>query len=108
LYLPAYNFTPNVAATFYVKSGSTRGEGIDEASALFARVAPLFIAVAILNGLLTSASSDDQIRALEIDGIERTYDIHIPKNFDNDKPVPLLIALHGRLELLLTPLPLSA
>jgi polyhydroxybutyrate depolymerase len=63
----------------------------------FLLIAPIFIAIAILNGLLTSASSDDQMRALTVDGAERTYALHIPKGFDSSKPAPLLIALHGRL-----------
>lgn len=29
------------------------------------------------------------------DGLERTYRIHIPQSFDETKPVPLIIALHG-------------
>jgi polyhydroxybutyrate depolymerase len=63
----------------------------------FLLIAPIFMAIAILNGLLTSSSSDDQKRALSVDGVERTYALHIPKDFDSSKSAPLLIALHGRL-----------
>ena len=60
-------------------------------------IAPIFIGIAILNGLLTSASSEDQMRVLDVDGVERTYSMHVPSDYDKSKAAPLLIALHGRL-----------
>ena len=32
---------------------------------------------------------------LNIDGIERTYHIHLPPDFSKDEPAPLVLALHG-------------
>lgn len=36
-----------------------------------------------------------QADSITIDGIERTYELHIPRGIDFSKPVPLLLVLHG-------------
>jgi polyhydroxybutyrate depolymerase len=61
-------------------------------------VIPLFLGIAVLNGLFVRASSEDQHGTILVDGRERSYALHIPKSYDNSKPAPLLIALHGRLD----------
>ncbi|MFZ1988583.1 MAG: PHB depolymerase family esterase [Alphaproteobacteria bacterium] len=33
--------------------------------------------------------------AIAFDGIERQYDLHVPKSYSADKPAPLIVALHG-------------
>ncbi len=38
----------------------------------------------------------DYERTLTIDGKERNYLLHVPKNYDPTKPIPLLVMLHGR------------
>lgn len=38
----------------------------------------------------------DYERTLTIDGKERSYLMHVPENYDQTKPIPLLVMLHGR------------
>lgn len=37
----------------------------------------------------------DHTRQLTVDGRERTYLVHIPKDYDPQKPTPVVLALHG-------------
>jgi polyhydroxybutyrate depolymerase len=34
-------------------------------------------------------------RTIEVDGLQRTYRIHIPKSYDAAKPTPVVLAFHG-------------
>lgn len=38
----------------------------------------------------------DYHQTLNIDGRERRYLLHVPENYDQSKPLPLLVMLHGR------------
>jgi polyhydroxybutyrate depolymerase len=58
---------------------------------------PLFFAVAAVSGYLVRARSGDRHGKLRVDGTERTYSLHVPASYDNTKPLPLVLALHGRL-----------
>jgi polyhydroxybutyrate depolymerase len=64
---------------------------------LMALAVPIFLGVAAVNGYMTRAGSDDIRGRTLVDGRERTYDLHVPANYDGTQDVPLLIALHGRL-----------
>ncbi|MHC1782348.1 MAG: PHB depolymerase family esterase [Anaerolineaceae bacterium] len=37
----------------------------------------------------------DQTRSLIFDGMDRTYILHIPTNYDSSKPTPMVLAFHG-------------
>ncbi len=37
----------------------------------------------------------DHTRQLTVDARERTYLVHIPKDYDSQKPTPIVLALHG-------------
>jgi len=37
----------------------------------------------------------DHQRSLMVDGIKRTYLVHVPKSYAPDKPTPVVLALHG-------------
>lgn len=37
----------------------------------------------------------DHYESITVDGLKRTYLLHIPKNFDGKKSLPLLLSLHG-------------
>jgi polyhydroxybutyrate depolymerase len=56
---------------------------------------PIFLGVALINGYLNRADSNDRRGKVLVDGRERTYDLHAPASYDGTKEVPLLIALHG-------------
>ncbi|MGC2766254.1 MAG: PHB depolymerase family esterase [Candidatus Acidiferrum sp.] len=58
---------------------------------------PIFLGVAVVNGYMTRAGSDDLRGKMLVDARQRTYDLHVPTNYDGTKDAPLLIALHGRL-----------
>jgi polyhydroxybutyrate depolymerase len=49
------------------------------------------IIILTLLAIFSSAYSDE----ITVDGIERTYILHIPKSIDNSNPAPLVFALHG-------------
>jgi polyhydroxybutyrate depolymerase len=34
-------------------------------------------------------------KSITVDGVERTYSVHVPRSHDGNKPVPLVLALHG-------------
>ncbi len=53
----------------------------------------LFAALAALESL----QPGDYTRSLEIDGRTRTYLVHVPKSYDANKPMPLVLAFHGGL-----------
>ena len=36
-----------------------------------------------------------QTEVIDLDGVERTYHIHLPPNFSKEEPAPLVFALHG-------------
>lgn len=57
----------------------------------------LFIAILLLVGLVTHSASADQLK-LDLDhgGVTRSYLLYIPSSYEEDKPSPLLIVLHGR------------
>ena len=40
-------------------------------------------------------SPTDTVHSLTVDGLERTYILHVPPNYDKETPVPLVLALHG-------------
>jgi len=42
-----------------------------------------------------SLGAGDHTRQLTVDGRERTYLVHIPKDYDPQKPTPVVLALHG-------------
>lgn len=42
-----------------------------------------------------ATSSYGQFDSLSFDGIERTYLVHIPASYDDSKPTPLVIGMHG-------------
>jgi polyhydroxybutyrate depolymerase len=52
----------------------------------------LLILAFLVQTLSVHTSFADKIT---VDGIERTYILHIPKSLDNTKPAPLVFALHG-------------
>jgi polyhydroxybutyrate depolymerase len=58
---------------------------------------PLFIGVAFLCAMAARGLQDDLRGKLEVDGRERTYILHVPSDYDGRQPVPLVLALHGRL-----------
>jgi polyhydroxybutyrate depolymerase len=37
----------------------------------------------------------DHTRTVTVGGLERTYQVHIPKQYDKTKPTPLVLAIHG-------------
>jgi len=57
---------------------------------------PAFFGVAALCGIVAHQNSDDRRGRLEVDGRERSYELHVPKNYDGNQPIPLVLALHGR------------
>jgi polyhydroxybutyrate depolymerase len=59
--------------------------------------APLFVAVAWFCGIAARQPSDDFEGKLEVDGRTRTFILHVPTRYNGTKPVPLVLALHGRL-----------
>jgi polyhydroxybutyrate depolymerase len=52
----------------------------------------LLVLILLVQTLFVHISFADKIT---VDGIERTYILHIPKLLDNTKPAPLVFALHG-------------
>jgi polyhydroxybutyrate depolymerase len=54
-----------------------------------------FMIVAVAS-FLCFVQAQDEARILTFDGLERTYLIHVPDNYDPQTPVPLLLMLHGR------------
>jgi len=54
-------------------------------------------AVLALSGTLAFANSLTQQGKLQLDGRARTYEVHLPRSYDGTQPVPLVLALHGRL-----------
>ena len=57
---------------------------------------PAFFGVAALCGIVAHQNADDRRGRLEVDGRERSYELHVPKNYDGNQPIPLVLALHGR------------
>jgi polyhydroxybutyrate depolymerase len=45
--------------------------------------------------LAVSASRGDSEKTINVDGVEREYYVHIPREYDGFEPVPLVLALHG-------------
>jgi len=57
----------------------------------------LRIIVLLLAGIAGQNTNADQIQlVLEHDGVSRAYTLYIPSSYRKDKPMPLLMALHGR------------
>ena len=52
-------------------------------------------AVSALSGMLAFANSLTQQEKLQLDGLARTYEVHLPRSYDGTQPVPLVLALHG-------------
>lgn len=44
---------------------------------------------------VSDARGGDRLGSIESGGVERTYRTHLPKSYDGEKPVPLLLAFHG-------------
>jgi polyhydroxybutyrate depolymerase len=61
--------------------------------ALFLLVAPAILYMTYR----LRADSRDARESITVDGLERTYRLHVPSTYDSSKPVPLVLALHGRL-----------
>lgn len=56
-----------------------------------------FLGVAALSGLAARGRRADKQATMQVDGRERTYTYHVPAGYDRSRPVPLVLALHGRL-----------
>lgn len=37
----------------------------------------------------------DHSRALTVDGLKRTYVVHVPKSYDGSQPCPVVLVFHG-------------
>ena len=48
-----------------------------------------------VKGLEVALGHGDHQRSLMVDGIKRSYLIHVPKSYAPDKPTPVVLALHG-------------
>ena len=57
--------------------------------------AALFTIALFLPAQTESLKTGDHRRSLTWEGVERTYQIHIPPGYDPAKPTPLVLALHG-------------
>lgn len=55
------------------------------------------IGVALLCAMAARGRPDDLRGKLQVDGRERTYVLHVPASYNGTQPVPLVLALHGRL-----------
>ena len=60
-------------------------------------LAGAFVGVAALSGLATRGHHVDKQATMQVDGRERTYTYHVPSSYDGTRPMPLVLALHGRL-----------
>lgn len=60
--------------------------------------ARLLLPILLLQALLAAQAPGTQERKLDVGGTPREYLLHIPRGFrmDADKPVPLVVMLHGR------------
>jgi polyhydroxybutyrate depolymerase len=68
------------------------------------KVLPLILGLALITG---ACSSDDETdlpadklgefntKTLQHDGVERTYHVYLPSNFEDATPTPMVFALHG-------------
>jgi len=56
-----------------------------------------FLGIAALSGFAARGRRTDKQASLRVDGRERTYTYHVPAGYDGSHPVPLVLALHGRL-----------
>ena len=39
----------------------------------------------------------DNVRDIEFNGVQRTYTVHVPPQFDRQKPIPIVLVYHGAL-----------
>ena len=51
------------------------------------------IALVLAGGIVHA--QDDEQGTLTVDGLERSYTLHIPPGYDGSEPAPLVILLHG-------------
>jgi len=51
------------------------------------------LALALLAG--EPLSSGERVRTVEVDGLKRSYLVHVPPQYDPKKPTPVVLALHG-------------
>lgn len=58
-------------------------------------VALLLAMVILPSGCARVSNTEDQEGSLLVDGLDRTYLLHVPPSYDGAVPVPLVIALHG-------------
>jgi len=60
-------------------------------------LASAFLAVAAFSGFQSREQRTDQQAWLQVDGRARTYTYHVPAGYDGSRPVPMVLAFHGRL-----------
>jgi polyhydroxybutyrate depolymerase len=46
-------------------------------------------------GCDSNVTPGDVQRSIEVDGLQRSYRIHIPKSYDASRPAPVILAFHG-------------
>ncbi|WP_420629485.1 alpha/beta hydrolase family esterase [Candidatus Leptofilum sp.] len=59
------------------------------------RMTVIFVGVLLLSACERPSSIGLQTEVLEIDGVERTYHIYFPSDFNETEAAPLVLALHG-------------
>jgi polyhydroxybutyrate depolymerase len=55
----------------------------------------LLIATGLLLGASEPLGPGEHTRSLEVGGLKRSYLIHVPPGYDPQRPLPLVLALHG-------------
>lgn len=51
--------------------------------------------VLLLVGAAPALEPGDQSRSVKVDGLERTYLLHVPPHYDAKRPTPVVLAFHG-------------
>jgi polyhydroxybutyrate depolymerase len=61
-------------------------------------LAGLFAAAATLLAVHHARGNSNDLRGtIKVDGRARTYELHVPTGYNSGQPIPLVLALHGRL-----------